>query len=451
MLTWSKLYSLDSLLIAATQNYTKCLFQKYKAYTQDAFGDTLFDWARHNKANLIRLHNQLQDQTFTFQPFNKKVVEMRSKVRNIFVPTWRDRVVDGMLNVELNRHTDKFQSKNSYAYRLKNAGVDVCQTNIARQIFQYDKPVFIVKRDISNYYPSINKGLLLDIVTRYVDKDDYLFHLIRSRVNFLALERGIRMADEPGIPFGSPLSCFLANLFLCDLDRLIEKYDVHYFRYADDIIFFSPNREAVVGALAEFNAEIARLGLSCKPSHTKELVFNGDTDEVFTKTASIKHLGLCFRDTKIIGIAREKQRKILNIFKRVIKKRMGGILRLKTPVARARMMIGLIDKALTENIRPTAVIDYYLKHMTDERQLQTIDKMVAELILSVATGRGYKKSNFKILSFGQLRDMGLPSLLHRHRLLNHGHIESNFFDFRTRKKSWTDVKSMRESAATETI
>lgn len=446
MLTWDKIYSFDALLIAATQCYTKCLFQKYKSYTVDVHGDTFYDWARHNKANLVRLHNQLKLRTFVYQPFNKKTVKLGSKIRDIYIPSWRDRIVDGMLNVELNRHTDIYQSRHSYAYRLKNAGVDICQTRIASKLFQYEQPLYVVKRDISNYYPSITKDLMLEKASLFVQEGDYLWDLVKSRINFSAMQNGKQCVDS-GIPFGSPLSCFLANLYLIHLDSIMESHtDVQYFRYADDILFFGPNKEDVVAARADMDAELNKLNLKCKPSHSKDVCFFGDGDTEFPKAVALKHLGLYFKDSRLIGIAREKQRKILNIFKRVIDRRIGGINRLKTPEARARMIIGLINKAITENIRPTAVIDYYLKHMTDENQLRTIDRLIAELVLSVATNRGYKKSNFKIISFGKLREMGLPSLLHRHRLLNHEHLSSNFFDFRVRKKSKVDIKSIKQTS-----
>jgi retron-type reverse transcriptase len=450
MLTWNQLYTLDSLLIAATQNYTKCLFQKYKSYTLDVNNNTLYDWARYNKANLIKLHNQLRDRSFAFQPFNKKIIRLGSKVREIYIPTWRDRIVDGMLNVELNRHTDNLQSRHSYAYRLKNSGVDICQTRIARKLFEYDCPVYVIKRDISNYYPSISKPIMLDKIAKFVDKNDYLFRLMKSRIYYNAMRNGVHCPDS-GIPFGSPLSCFLANLYLSDLDFIMEKHSVNYFRYADDILIFGSDRNEVLAAWADLDAELNKLQLTCKPSHTKNVCFYGSGDEIFQKTTSLKHLGLYFKDSKLIGIAREKQRKILNIFKRIIQRRMGGINKLKTPEARARMIIGLINKAITENIKPTAVIDYYLKHMTDVDQIKLIDRLVAELVLAVATNRGHKKSNWKILSFKQLREMGLPSLMHRHSLLNHGHISSNFFDFRIRKKSKVDVKTIKEVSYHDTI
>ncbi len=153
-----------------------------------------------------------------------------------------------MLNTELNRALDHVQSKNSYAYRLKNAGVDICQSRIAKQLFSYDEPVYIVKRDISQYYPSVDKEILLEILRRFIDPDDYLYKLLRSRIYYPAMEGDVPAYGEPGIPFGAPISCFLANFYLLDLDAAIEKFPVHYFRYADDILIFSNNKANICGA-----------------------------------------------------------------------------------------------------------------------------------------------------------------------------------------------------------
>ena len=434
MLRWDNIYSLDSLLIATTQTYTKSLFQKYKTYTVGADDRTLYDWARNNKANLIRLGNQLRDRRFQYQPLRKSIIKFPSKTREVYVATWRDKLVDAMLNTELNRALDHIQSPQSYAYRLAHGGVDICQTNIAKALFSYDQPIYIVKRDITNYYPSINKEILLEKVARYVPEDDYLYRLIRNRIHYKTVYQGQELHGESGIPFGSPISCFLANLYLNDLDHVMAKFSIHYFRYADDFLMFGPNKEAVKGARDVLEQEINKLGVTFKTSHTHDICLFGDDNE-FKRAVAFKHLGLYYKDNKLVGISREKVRKILNIFKRAIKRRRGGLERLKTPEARAKFIIKTINDVVVENIRPVAVIDYYLKHMTDENQLREMDKMVAELVLAKATKRGYRKSNYKIISFKKLREMGLPSFIHRMRLLKHGHIESNFFDFRVRKKN----------------
>ncbi len=444
-LTWRQVYSLNSLLIAATQVYTKCLFQRYKCYTTGFDNKTLFDWVHHSKANLIRLHNRLRWHKFDYQPLSKRIIKFPNKTRDVYISSWRDRVVDVMLNTELNRALDSEQSRNSYAYRLANGGVDICQTKIARALFSQNKTTYIVKRDISNYYPSINKTKLLQILERYIDKDDYLYKVMEQRINYRAMYKTVFLRDEPGVPFGAALSCFFANLYLIDLDRAIEKFPVHYFRYADDILIFGTNKDAVKAARAALDEHLAKLDLTCKPSHTLDVCFYGDDDE-FKRVIAFKHLGLYFRDNRLVGISREKVRKILNIFKRAISRRSGTIKKYVTPEAKAKQIISIINKILLENIKPVAVIDYYLKHMTDIGQLKEMDRMIAELVLATATGRGYKKSNYKIIPFAKLREMGLPSLRHRMMLLQHGHIESNFFDFRVRKKN--SNKPKMESSGT---
>jgi hypothetical protein len=56
----------------------------------------------------------------------------------------------------------------------------------------------------------------------------------------------------------------------------------------------------------------------------------------------------------------------------------------------------------------------YLKHVSDERQLRNLDLWLAEEVLSLVFG-GHKQGHFRKISFGQLRQMGLPSPLHRRR------------------------------------
>jgi len=73
-----------------------------------------------------------------------------------------------------------------------------------------------------------------------------------------------------------------------------------------------------------------------------------------------------------------------------------------------------------------------LKHVTDVAQLRLIDRWLAEEILSLVFG-GHKKGHFARISFDQLRQWGLPSLVHRHRMIKHGKIDSPFFIWQQQK------------------
>jgi hypothetical protein len=82
----------------------------------------------------------------------------------------------------------------------------------------------------------------------------------------------------------------------------------------------------------------------------------------------------------------------------------------------------VIDKGL----RNVAILDYYLKHVNDQEQMRLLDRWLAEEVLSLVFG-GHKKGHFRRISFARLREMGLPSLVHRQRLIRRGEIESPFF------------------------
>jgi hypothetical protein len=64
--------------------------------------------------------------------------------------------------------------------------------------------------------------------------------------------------------------------------------------------------------------------------------------------------------------------------------------------------------------------------VTDRSQLRLLDRWLAEEILSLVFG-GHKKGHFAKISYEELRRYGLPSLVHRQRLILHGKIESPFF------------------------
>jgi hypothetical protein len=88
-----------------------------------------------------------------------------------------------------------------------------------------------------------------------------------------------------------------------------------------------------------------------------------------------------------------------------------------------------------------AIVDYYLRHVEDEGQLRLLDRWLAEEVLCLALGGGHKRGHFGVLSFRELRAMGLPSLVHRRRLIRHGRIESPFF-------VWKQRQSVRASKGT---
>jgi retron-type reverse transcriptase len=148
----------------------------------------------------------------------------------------------------LNHKLHGWFSTNSYAYREGNFGLDLCQARIAA-VLRAKKPLYVIKRDIADYFATVNHDVLLDKLAELVDPGDYLFRLLEQRTRFLYEEGGTPRQAILGIPFGTAIACLFANVYLTNLDGEIESIaGVSYFRYADDILLLSQDHEAARNA-----------------------------------------------------------------------------------------------------------------------------------------------------------------------------------------------------------
>jgi hypothetical protein len=429
-MAWQNLYSESILLKAVLKLYEKSLFYKSKSYNTWIDDETLFDFAVDSGRRLQSLHTKLRDKTFEFSPIMVKHVKFWQKNRELHIESWEDKIVNTMLFTMLNKLYSSKQSPYSFAYKHKSGGVDACQRAIIKYIRRNNCKYFI-KRDISNYFPSIDHEILL----KKLDiKDDYLRKLAIQRIKFQHCL--VDTSEEPivnarGVPFGTPVACFFANWFLTSIDKEFEKMDVGYFRYADDFLIASSTKGKALEAMEILDSRLAELKLLLKPSHTNQYTFS-EPDDTFEKVIGFKHLGLFYKSDYGIGMSNDKLHKIRNLFLKRFKKVKKKLTKLGTTEEKAQFLVNLSNEAL-EYIKPAAVIDYYLKHVTDEDQLTALDKWLAEEILARVTGKGHKKGNFRHISFKKLREMGLPSLKHRRRLILHGHIKSDFFKLRNAK------------------
>jgi hypothetical protein len=176
----------------------------------------------------------------------------------------------------------------------------------------------------------------------------------------------------------------------------------------------------VLQATALMDMEITKLGLKFKTSHTQNFSFIPTTG--FDTVRRFKFLGLEFSE-KAVKLPVEKQRKIINFFKYGLKADKYHIRNAKDKVTEC---VASANRVISKRIRSVAIIDYYLKHTTDEQQLRNMDRIIAEMVISAALGKKFRKSDFKRVPFVRLRELGLVSLIHRHKLHQHRHIKIPF-------------------------
>jgi len=434
--SWKDIYSEAELFKSALKMYLKPLYTPSKGFIQSKDQVTFYDFAINTSKNLEMIHKSLIKENFIYKPGIVKKMEVNGKTKCLYIYPWEEKIVDTVLYRSLTKKFDSYFSNQSFAYKPSGSGVDFCQHKIKKFLNQYDT-VYVIKRDISNFFPSINHTVLKEKVKEIIT-DPFILKLLDQRIEFqyYTNDTDIETA-KVGIPFGTPIACFLANLFLDGVDKTFDKQEnVGYFRYADDFLIATPDREKALELISLFEEEVVvKRKALCKPSHHQNLILTKEKleDDVFTSVTKFKHLGLEFRADKTVGLSRDKVRKILNLVKRKFKvsTRLYKKLSLEK---RVEKLIELTNEVITEGLKSVAIIDYYLKHVSDENQLRMIDRYIAETILATATRRGYKKSNFKLYPYKKMRDFGLFSLVHRKRLIGHGHIESSFFQLRNTVK-----------------
>ena len=434
--TFNSLYSRLALYATILQVYTKPLFSWRKALTMSHDGRTLYEFARHTPQNTEMLHTALVRNEFHFREAIEHHYNFNGKNRTIYIFPWEERIVDLLLYRMLNKRFHTAFSNHSYAYRHRGFGVDSCQHRIHRHLKELQRPLYFIKRDVSDYFPSVDHEVLLTALERWVEPQDYLYELLKERIKFRVLTSdGTKMA-EVGIPFGTAIACFFANLYLTPLDHEMATVPgLAYYRYADDILAFSPRREAVQEADDRLTRVLSDLKLKSKLSHHQNFVFAKETgkDDLFQCVAKFRYLGLEFRSDGSVGLSRDKARKIRNLFCYAFRRAGRKLRKLQDPRGRAQLLIDIARNVVEEGFRSVALIDYYLKHVDDEEQLRLLDRWLAEEVLARTLQTGHRKGNFRRIPFGRLREMGLPSLRHRRRLLRHGQLKSSFFMLRTER------------------
>ena len=436
LLRWRDVYREAELYKAAVRVYTKPLFLWRKALNVSTDGKTLYNLAARGLNGLATIHEQLRAERFHFRPSVGLKYNFNGKRRTLYIPPWEERIVDLLIYRLLNRRLHQWFSTSSYAYRDHTFGLDRCQSRI-RAVLRSARPsVYLVKRDISDYFASVDHEILLRQLENHIAPDDYLFEIICERIRFDYQDEAGQHRAAMGIPFGCASACVFANVYLTDLDRKIESLpDVHYFRYADDMLLLSPSREGALLAKERMLDGLDRLRLTTKASHQADFVLTempASPDLHFQRVVAFRHLGLQFGCNGSVSLSRDKRRKIQNLFRFAFRRARRRWKKISDPRERARTLIAIACQTIDQGVRNVAILDYYLKHTTDVSQLRLLDRWLAEEILSLAFG-GHKKGHFAKISYQELRRYGLPSLVHRQRLILHRKIDSPFFIWQQQK------------------
>jgi len=182
---------------------------------------------------------QLRDElvTFSYRPLRNRQREIpkegTTKVRILSIPAIRDRVVQGALKLILEPIFEADFQPGSFGYRPKrtaHAAVKLVADAIVRH------KTHIIDLDLKAYFDNVRHSRLLEKVAARVN-DDEVMHLLKLM---------LKATGDKGVPQGGVISPMLSNLYLNEVDRMLErakavtrygKYTaVEYARFADDVV-----------------------------------------------------------------------------------------------------------------------------------------------------------------------------------------------------------------------
>ena len=184
---------------------------------------------------LMQIREELVTNTYRPMRVRKKEIpkDGGKKVRILSIPSIRDRVVQGAIKLILEPIFEADFQSGSYGYRPKRTAHQAVN-RVAQAIVEGKTQ--IIDLDLRAYFDNVQHYLLLEKVARRV-QDDAVMH-------WLKMMR--KATGEKGVPQGGVISPLLSNLYLTEVDRMLEKAiattrsgqytHVQYARFADDLV-----------------------------------------------------------------------------------------------------------------------------------------------------------------------------------------------------------------------
>ena len=180
------------------------------------------------------IRRELVQGTYRPGPNRKKEIPKGDgKVRTLGIPSIRDRVVQGAMKQILEPVFEADFQDGSFGFRPKRSA-HAAVNRVARAIVQGKTRV--IDLDLKAYFDNVRHDLLLKKVALRV-RDARVLRLLKLI---------LKASGKKGVPQGGVISPLLANLFLNDVDKMLEKAKavtcdgmyprIEYARYADDAV-----------------------------------------------------------------------------------------------------------------------------------------------------------------------------------------------------------------------
>jgi RNA-directed DNA polymerase len=221
---------------------------------------------------LQRIQDELVTHTYRPMRLRHKAIpkDGGTQVRVLSIPTIRDRVVQGALKLSLEPIFAADFQPGSYGYRPKRSAQDAV-LRVADAIVKYKTRVIDV--DLQAYFDNVQHHLLVAKVAQRVNDADML-HVLKLI---------LKASGKHGVPQGGVISPLLSNLYLTEVERMLERAQevtrrgpytyLEYARVADDLVILvdaHPQHDWLLKAVEKrLREELALLHVTIKEAKSR--------------------------------------------------------------------------------------------------------------------------------------------------------------------------------------
>jgi len=214
-------------------------------------------------------------QANTYKPAKARKVKIPKadgkRFRELSIPSIRDRIVQGAVKLILEPIFEADFQEGSYGYRPKRQAKDAIDR--ASQAIVKERKTRIIDLDISKFFDTVRHDFLLRKIALRV-QDNEVMHLVKLI---------LKSTGNQALPQGGPLSPLMSNVYLNDIDKMLEKAkqvtaregktNLEYVRWADDAVImidhFKRHELLVNLVMKRLREELDKLGLQMNEQKTK--------------------------------------------------------------------------------------------------------------------------------------------------------------------------------------
>lgn len=150
------------------------------------------------------------------------------------------------------------------------------EVQLAREAYP-DRPLYVVKLDLRDFYPSIPHNVLLSILRRLGVPEAHRTLFARYLAPPLRTGDGEPSRMRRGVPMGHTLSGMLAELLMRLLERHVQRQArVRIVRIVDDLCVLTPDPDAAVAAWEAVDSFCSACGLQVNLEKSGSLALGGE-------------------------------------------------------------------------------------------------------------------------------------------------------------------------------